>query len=196
MPTLIIPSLSDLTKQVELHTDLASLNHAMALHSGRYAWWAMHEVHARHRVRELERAMGEHERTVKELEAKLYLRHKSQRDGDASNKPTVEQLKAAVASDSERMAAEALRNQLQAQIDTSTYEAEQLKVGRETIRGMRDMLMEIARNIREELGAGMTPRVREHDGGVAEIAAHTPNVERARAKAAEQLAARRSRKPV
>lgn len=151
-------SLEYLTKQTEVMVDLPTLNRDLALHPGRYAMWAWTEVDVRHRVKELKRGMAEIDRQLRETDARLYAVCTAQLKAAGDVKPTVEAIKSAVAVHPEHKRVEDRRTDMQAQIDRAEHMAEQLKVGRDTMRDQKDSLMEIARNLRQEMDAGHSGR--------------------------------------
>lgn len=155
--------MEDLTAQTEIHLDLDTLNRALSLHPGRYAMWASMEARARHSFRMWQQKLAEFDRKVREVEGKLYLKYSAPQPG-TTKAPTVEAIKASIASDPLQQKAEEKRAEVLGELENAQYAADQLLVGRKTMRDTKDVLMEIARNFREEMNAGMMPGVKAPPG--------------------------------
>jgi len=132
----------DLSGDVTFENNPEGLSRALAEQAGRFAWWAMLQVKARHRLATLERDLKVRRATVL-IESKL-----------KASAATVDVLKALVEVDPEV-------ERLERAVIEADAELQATAVGRDSLKERRESLTTTAALMRQEMEQGLTFRTKE-----------------------------------
>lgn len=149
----------DLATQALIVPDVEALNEALATNPSRYAEWAMLEALARAEHDRIGGSISVLDSDIKELEARIYLEVLSR------ERATVDAVKAAVITDSRRLALVKRRQELEAAQVEAKGNLDKITVGRKTMEEKRDSLLELARNWRQEMAGKLTVNVDQFKPG-------------------------------
>ena len=139
----------DVDSELAFTTDPEGLNKALAENPGKFAWWAMLEVHAKAQLEELDSRRNL-------MKAELYGRYENLLTTDVGGKekrPTVAAIEAAVQEDESYQ-------KLVARVQAARKDYDVLTVMRQAIVQRKDVLLAIASNYRAELDAHLHDQLR------------------------------------
>jgi hypothetical protein len=145
----------DLATQAMIVPNIEALDEALATNPGRFAEWAMLEATARAGVAMIAFNIAVLESQIKDREARFYI-ETVDAAAVTGSKPTVDYVKAKVATDPERLQLAQRRQELEAEMLDAKASLDTLSVGKKTMEEKKDSLLELSRNWRQEMVTKLT----------------------------------------